>query len=221
MIHMNSIKNTLVYILFVFGQTTFAETIQLIFIRHAEAEHNILIEQKKQAEARELHDPKLTERGFSQANALAESLINQKIDIVITSPLTRALQTVEATFKHRKIPIVVSSQLAEHGYGPWPCDFGSDINILRNRFPNLDFSFLPDTWGQRETKRHYEERVRNFATMLQMHSKLYGTEKHIAIVTHGGFLKDLLRQFGKIDISFGNCEFREYTWDLDENRIIN
>ena len=65
-----------------------------------------------------IHDPGLTEHGLSQCRELAEFLqselpLAQQIDLIITSPLTRTLQTTQTVLGwliDRKIPVRLAAE---------------------------------------------------------------------------------------------------------------
>ena len=65
----------------------------VILVRHAEALHNALLDYN-------IRDPPLTERGLRQCEELQKRLQNnlhvaQKIELIVSSPMRRALQTAQ------------------------------------------------------------------------------------------------------------------------------
>ena len=74
------------------------------FIRHGQAEHNVLLDtgdpdDRKKGKA--IRDPALTLLGREQAQKLQDLLRNAHFDLVITSPFLRALQTTAMAFEAR------------------------------------------------------------------------------------------------------------------------
>ena len=61
----------------------------LILIRHGETDWNV--DGRYQGQA----DPPLNDKGLAQAQLLAQELRGVKIDVLYTSPLSRALQTAQ------------------------------------------------------------------------------------------------------------------------------
>lgn len=59
-------------------------------------------------------DPVLSELGLRQARAVGEWLAAEKIDLVISSPLRRALQTAEPIASAHRLQIVVEPDIAEY-----------------------------------------------------------------------------------------------------------
>ena len=62
-------------------------------------------------------DNKLNENGINQAHEVAEKLANEPLDLIICSPLIRAIQTAEIINKKRGIPILIDENLLERDYG--------------------------------------------------------------------------------------------------------
>jgi ribonuclease H / adenosylcobalamin/alpha-ribazole phosphatase len=59
----------------------------------------------------------LSERGEAQAQALAEDLANEDIDLCVTSELERTRQTAEIALADRAVPRIVASELNDPLYG--------------------------------------------------------------------------------------------------------
>lgn len=78
----------------------------LYIIRHGESMGNI---------GHDDADPVLTELGKKQAQLLALRLRNIKFDAILSSPLTRALQTATPLSELRNTPITVMDELYEVG----------------------------------------------------------------------------------------------------------
>ena len=86
------------------------------FARHGEARHNELIRDGRDREGRALLDPALTEAGEAQALELAEALrpSERQFDLIVTSPLCRALQTAS---KIAETQDAVEINIFTHGDG--------------------------------------------------------------------------------------------------------
>jgi probable phosphoglycerate mutase len=90
---------------------------ELLLIRHA-------LPQRVEMEEGTAADPELDETGHAQAAALAEFLTGEQIDVLIASPLRRALQTAEHVAARTGHELVVDEELAEfdrhsHFYIPY------------------------------------------------------------------------------------------------------
>ena len=63
-------------------------------------------------------DPDLTQKGVKQAQAVAEQLKQEKIDIAFTSHLKRARRTLNIVLEeHPEVPVFVDDRLIERCYG--------------------------------------------------------------------------------------------------------
>lgn len=182
------------------------KTIHLI--RHAQSRHNArVLEVPEENMARmdpALRDAPLTELGFQQAQRLAEELTAlREIELVVTSPLTRAIQTTLAAFGNHPAPRIVEHLHREHQDSF--CDIGRSPAELKAEFPMLHFDHLDDPWWQvapehegpylRETMASLEIRVATFSNWLAARP-----EQTIAVVGHGTFLRTLTRN------AFANAE---------------
>lgn len=81
----------------------------LYIIRHGESQGNV---------GQDVENPRLTELGQKQAELLALRLRNIKFDAILSSSLTRAVQTATPLAELRGMPIIVFDELYEVGtYG--------------------------------------------------------------------------------------------------------
>jgi broad specificity phosphatase PhoE len=171
------------------------------FIRHGESTFNALFAQTR---VDPLHfDARLSERGHAQvreARALVGAL---RVQLVVTSPLTRAIQTARGLFGHDS-PMRVEAMHAERVEDS--CDVGRTPDELAREFPGLAFDHLPPRWWYHapphdengipnEPLEHFHVRVETFRTWLRDQPQL-----SIAVVGHGVFLRQLLNR------PFANCE---------------
>ncbi len=110
---------------------------RLIIVRHGETEYNTQKKYQGQSES------PLTERGREQAGCAAERLRNEKIDIIYSSPLSRALDTAKIIRGPKNIEITTDRRLAEIKCGEWE---GVVFDELKERYPQE-----MDTWLNRPT----------------------------------------------------------------------
>jgi broad specificity phosphatase PhoE len=118
---------------------------RLTLLRHGQSQHNAMYDVDH-------HDPcvfdaPLTELGERQAMDVFPECQLIYPELVIVSPLTRAIQTCLLAFppgKHTSSRYEVWREAAEHLEAG--CDIGSSPTTLQQRFPRLDFSDLPTVW---------------------------------------------------------------------------
>lgn len=140
-------------------------------------------------------DARLTALGHQQVAAARERLAHESYDLVIATPLTRAIQTAQGIFGSR-VPIVISPLHRE-----WlnsSCDVGRSVRDLASEFPTLDFAHLSDPWWHhlapfnehgfaREPEHALLDRVSAFKAMIAARA-----EERIAVVGHGDFFHRLI-----------------------------
>ena len=155
-------------------------------------------------------DARLTPLGESQVVAARDRYTDRDYDVVIASPLTRAIQTAHGIFGERDIRIEICALHREWQISS--CDIGRGVAELQADFPHLDFSGLDDPWWHhdapasalgfpQETEQHLATRVAAFVAMITARP-----EQRIAVVGHGDFFRRLIGRH------LANCERAE--WDL-------
>ncbi|CAA0806742.1 Phosphoglycerate mutase-like protein 1 [Striga hermonthica] len=204
------------------------KTIHLV--RHAQGIHNVEGDKNYNAYmSPEYFDAHLTELGWQQVvdnlrkHVHSTGLIN-KIDVVITSPLTRTIQTAVGVFGGKGCtdntdilplmianagnsgraaisslnspPILAVEQCREH-LGVHPCDKRRSIGEYQCLFPAVDFSLI-ESDDDSAWKADVRETKEEVATRGKNFFNWLFTrkEKEIAIVTHSGFLFHTLATLG-------------------------
>ena len=197
---MNNIKNSM--------------TPQIFCIRHGESTHNV--DYLKYGRSTYLDetkvDTKLTNRGINQAKNLGNtwSEINKKhnkIDLIITSPLSRCLQTTTNIFGKTPIAPVISFEgCREYPLGAEYCNQRTNLRTLIKKYPHVDFSNIYSNedilWSEtKETEVELEERVNEFKQNLKsiIKEKNY---KNVVIVSHSTFLRKFI--YNVVDEIFEN-----------------
>jgi broad specificity phosphatase PhoE len=133
-------------------------------------------------------DSPLTEIGKNQARELGKTWTNKKdIELVIVSPLSRALDTAVAIFNDNT-PIICQEFLREYPIGEDTCNIRSSTTLLKNKFPIVDFSDIhlqtDSLWQEeRESKENLEKRITTMVDYLKRRP-----EKIIAIVGHSSYI---------------------------------
>ncbi|KAI4342047.1 hypothetical protein MLD38_026709 [Melastoma candidum] len=215
----------------------------LHLVRHGQGIHNV--EGDKIADALlnpQYLDAHLTELGWWQVDNLRKHVqtngLSKKVDLVITSPLMRTLQTAvrvfggEGSLHEPDIPPLMMENAGKSGRAAISSQncppilavelcrehLRSSISNYRTLFPGVDFSMVESDedilWKAdiREANEELAERGRQFLNWLWTRR-----EKEIAVVTHSGFLFHMLSSFGndchpsiKTEICkhFANCELR-------------
>lgn len=175
-------------------------------IRHGQSTFNELFEVTG---VDPLHyDARLTPKGRDQVEAARNATQRLGVDLVIVSPLTRAIETCLGLFDPAQTRIIVSSLHRERLGNS--CDIGRHPNALSIDFPMLDFSHLSECWWHNGPKDKrcvsvepevlLSSRVAEFATWPGGRP-----EQRVAVVGHGTFFHRLTGRH------FANCEIMEWS----------
>ena len=144
-------------------------------------------------------DVDLTERGVSQARSLANALKNEKIDLIIASPLKRAIHTAELINETVGSPMEIDARLTEQNYGIYEGVHRKSDGFLGN-------------------KRQFAYRYPGGESMMQVGFRVYSflnelKEKHpdktVLLVTHGGVCRVIKTYFEDMT----NEEYFNYSQD--------
>ncbi|KAF2296124.1 hypothetical protein GH714_036260 [Hevea brasiliensis] len=167
-------------------------------------------------------------------NYVNTSGLFKKIDLVITSPLLRAMQTAVGVFGGErssglKSPPIVAVELCRERTGVHPCDKRRTITEYSSLFPQIDFSLMEsdddNLWKAdvRETDEEVAARGLKFMNWLKTRQ-----ETEIAVVTHHRFLQYTLNALAndfhpsvrsEMCKEFVNCELRSMA--MVDKRMMN
>lgn len=176
---------------------------RLLLTRHGQTDWNVA------GKIQGLTDIELNETGIMQAKSTQKKLLNEKIDIILCSPLKRAQKTAEIIASGRNIPMIIEPDLQERCFGTFegksPKEF--DFDEIWNYKLNKQYETA-------ESIGHLFERIQKFLNKIQ---KNY-SDKTVLLVTHGGVTvpirailegipsgMDVLHSLG-----INNCEVKEY-----------
>ncbi|KAI5067158.1 hypothetical protein GOP47_0018238 [Adiantum capillus-veneris] len=199
-------------------------------VRHAQGYHNVVGEQDYEAYmSYDYVDASVTPLGWDQVDRLRRHLekinLTQKVELVVTSPLMRTMQTAVGAFGGPKFdesdsspplmvqngggsncPAVSSSgcppfiavELCREHMGVHPCDKRQSVSTYRTIFPSIDFSEIEvddDTLWKPDVRETNSELIDRGTRFLEWLSRR--EEREIAVVSHSGFLTHLLRIWGQ------------------------
>ncbi len=148
-------------------------------------------------------DVELTEKGIEQANVLAQMVAGRNIDMILTSPLKRAVETGRIVAECCKIPMKVEARLIEQNYGIYEGIDRRNVDFLGN-------------------KRNFAYRYPGGESMMQVAYRIYGllddikeeyVGKNVLIISHGGVCRIIRTYFHDMT----NEEFFQYT--LENGRL--
>jgi len=153
---------------------------KVICARHAESEANV-------AEVYEdVGTSPLTEKGKKQAKELAEKLSSEGIEVILSSPFVRAVQTAEPIAKKFGITIQTLEALRELNHG----NFANQKNDETSRESRNEFRADPDIkFGETgESKNDIRTRIREVVEIIRRDY----TGKTVLVMSHGFPTEELL-----------------------------
>lgn len=153
-------------------------------------------------------DARLTPLGEEQVRHARAALASTPVDLVVSSPLTRALQTATGIFAGRDLRYHVTCMHRERLESS--CDVGRSPRHLAREFPSLAFDHLDDPWWHCgpesgsgyavEPHETFSQRVARFRAWLADRP-----ERRVAVVGHGTFFHALTGRW------LANCEFMDWS----------
>jgi glucosyl-3-phosphoglycerate phosphatase len=160
-----------------------------------------------------LFDAPLTERGHEQVAAARLQLRGTAVDVVLTSPLTRALQTTLGIFgDHPSKPAIVVEALHRERLES-SCDRGRAPEALMAEFPAIALDHLPEIWwhaeGEPDERGIHVEPLEVLLARMEAFIAALKTRREatIAVVGHATFFNHLIGRWLR------NCEVAEWHWD--------
>lgn len=173
---------------------------KLYVVRHGQTEWNY------ENRVCGVSDVQLTDKGKEQANELSKIINMKQIDIILTSPLSRAVKTAEILSSGISKDLIIDHRLIEQDYGVFEGAYRDNNNFL-------------------EAKRHFPSKLSGGESILQVVQRIFNVldeikekyqSKNVLIVTHGGVCRIINAYFNEqtneefYHFHIGNCELKEY-----------
>ena len=176
--------------------------------------HNIsdVAEYGDQGDDAALYDAPLSPLGHEQVAALAGHELLASAELLICSPLTRAIQTLYGAFPPSRgappAPIELWPSAAEHLTDS--CDIGSGASEIGRRFPSLDVSKLAEVWWYTD-----EETSREDASASRERYREYGLiePERTLIERVDGFVAALRERPESVIAIFGHSDFFNFVME--------
>lgn len=165
---------------------------KIYLVRHAEAEGNAM--EFFQGST----DTRLTEKGKSQLQYLAERFREIPVDAIYTSPFGRAKQTAEAVNLHHKLPLYTEYDLREINGGDWE---GKRWTELPEAYPEEYAKWTGEMWRFQAPRGESMQSVWNRMTAVMERIASAHQGQTIAVASHGCALRNFLCY-----VEFGNME---------------
>ena len=186
--------------------------------RHGETDWN------KERRCQGHTDTTLNETGQHQARMLAERLVDFKLDVIVSSDLSRALLTGSIVAERKGIPLIVDHRLREMSYG----------EAEGMRFDEAVKNFGEEIWNKLGSFKREHDHVgfpggeTRFIARSRFHQALVdiiekSSHQHIGISTHGGALRNILHHFLPEDhalLPIPNCVIYRCEYHSDSKRFV-
>ena len=162
---------------------------RLYIIRHGETQWNKVKRLQGQT------DIPLAEEGIRLARETGQGMKELPIDLVISSPLTRAVQTAQLLTEGRDVPMLTDERIIEISFGQWEGECILESEVLPADFRKLFYEdplyCMRPPGG--ETFDEVRRRTGEFYRSLLANPEY--ADKNILISTHGAASRCLLTQF--------------------------
>lgn len=185
------------------------------------------------------HDTKLSAYGIRQARerlARVKPSFCDDVQVVVTSPLTRALQTYDLGLRKHidpNVPVLAHPAAAERLY--FVSDLGTPASELRVKYDWCNFEHCSETWWWQHSS-HLKEPYREWRpnsqgqkyaclgepshAFDQRMGRLYKflerlPQQRIAVVCHHGVIEWM------VDKDFDNCQYESLSWDDIQPHQLN
>jgi uncharacterized phosphatase len=183
---------------------------KLYFARHGQTDSNAGI---MNGQTVITGDEPINTLGIQQANELAEQLKDIQFDVIISSPLKRAVQTAEIVNKYHHLPVEIIDDLQERkapvyiDMNTWNDMFDFDKNLMIKNVESITDFF---------------DRI--YTSIQSLYERYH--DKTILVVSHGGVHHALYAYANNLPLSGDmlisrtkNCEYKVY--DIDDSQTEN
>lgn len=176
---------------------------KLLIVRHGKTNWNT------EKRAAGLSDVELNEEGIEQAKVLRDKLRDTHIDVIISSPLIRAVKTAEIINENHNLDILIDEEATERNLGIYEGQPNEQeiFNKIRYYTKNVPVE-------QGEDCKTYTKRVFDF--LDKVISEYKNKVETVLIVSHGFFLRSANWYFNGIPTEpeevtrIKNCQIDEY-----------
>lgn len=180
---------------------------KIIILRHGETAYN--------ADGLMVQDfsVPLNEKGLAQANDVVEKLTNFPFEQIITSKLTRAIQTGDIVSARLNITNIYRNDIFNE----------RDSGILKGLHKDFIKTKYPELWNFEKNHVNYRIRPHGGENLSDLSKRvdtaigfLNSLDRPTLIVSHGGFIRNLLSKLYKMNddeliskLEIPNCSFFE------------
>jgi broad specificity phosphatase PhoE len=166
-------------------------------------------------------DVPLSDTGLAQAERLGEHLSREKIDVIYSSPLSRAVQTAGAIARRQGLDINTIANIIDIDYGEWQ---GLSSSEVKEKYPELYQDWLDTPEQVRMPAGESLEDVRCRALPFLKDAVMRCGEGRIVLVSHRVVNKVLICALLRLDnSSFWSIKLDTAgitRFDFDGDRVV-
>lgn len=159
---------------------------RLYILRHGETDWNKALRLQGQT------DISLNEKGRQLARVTGEALKEIPFDLVITSPLSRAVETARLVLGARELPMITEERIKEIGFGVME---GGQVRNAAGEITDdsfYNFFYDPGNYEPQEGGESIHDLVeRTGAFLEELKTKTEWKDKTILVSTHGAAMRAL------------------------------
>ncbi len=174
-------------------------------IRHGETDWN------KDHRFQGRTDSPLNDAGIEQAKQAAEKLKGKRIDLVITSPLSRAKQTAEIIAKECGAKLVIENDIRERDFGEWE---GLKHDEIKEKYSVESYNRRLDPSFEIPGGESWEKIITRVWNAFQKHHADY-RHKNVVIVGHGGVARSLQHKIKNIPVMSSRIPANAEIWEIE------
>ena len=166
--------------------------VEIILIRHGETEWNAAEMFRGRA------DVPLSGAGLKQARLLGEYLRGEKIDVIYSSPLRRAVETAEAVAGYHGLTVNIVDNLNDFDFSSWQ---GLTLEEVKEKYGEIYQDWLDTPEQMKIPGGESLEDVKNRALPFVQDAVMRCGEGKIALVSHRAVHKVLICALLRLDNS--------------------
>lgn len=178
---------------------------KIYVVRHGQTNWNV--ENRLQGNV----DIPLNNTGIKQAHSLANQIQHLNFNMIISSPLSRALDTANIINQKKSVPIIINEAIIERNYGFLEGFYGTDYD--QNLYWDYNRNYK---YKNVESIQSFFKRIHIFLdNLLQTYP-----DKNLLLVTHSGvniaincYFNGLPEDNNLLDIQLSNCSYSEYNFN--------
>jgi alpha-ribazole phosphatase len=167
--------------------------VEIILARHGETEWNASEVFRGRA------DVALNENGLKQAELLGEYLGQERIDLIYSSPLQRAVKTAEAIARPQSIDVNIAPNLIDIDCGKWQ---GLSLREVKEKYPEIYQDWLDTPEQVRIPGGESLEDVRSRVVPFVEDVVMRCGKGRVVLVSHRAVNKVLICTLLRLDNSF-------------------